>query len=122
MCSTAENYTTDFCLDFSIDYCDGTPSTKLRAIINDESLKSDRFSTIFGADAADSGGAKLLKQVGYPISIVALFLTIVIFFLVSDLRKVNGSKVKGQSSKVKSQGFLETCRSGNDWGNSSKKM
>ena len=86
---TAEIYTRDFCLDFSIDYCNGTPSTQLRAIINNASLKSDRHSTIFGADASDSGGSKLLKQIGYPISIVALFLTVVIFFLVADLRKVS---------------------------------
>jgi hypothetical protein len=58
---TVENYTPDeFCLDYSIDYCDGTPTTQLRAIINDAGLKG--VTTMFGAATDDTAGSKLLKQ------------------------------------------------------------
>ena len=52
-------------------------------------LESDGVSTIFGAGNSDSGGSKLMKQIGYPISIAALSLTLIIFTLVSELRKVS---------------------------------
>jgi hypothetical protein len=63
-CLVAEFYTfRDFCLDFSIDYCDGTPTPHLRAIINDPDLMDEGASTIFGPTNRDSAGSRVLKQV-----------------------------------------------------------
>jgi hypothetical protein len=50
MTSISENYSDNFCLDFSIDFCDGTPTSQLRAIIDDPGLAGDGVSSIFGTN------------------------------------------------------------------------
>ena len=77
-----------YCLDYTINYCNGTPTPTLKPIINDPNLKQDVASTIFGTNKEDSNNSKLLKKIGYPISIFFLLLTIMFFIFDEDLTKV----------------------------------
>ena len=78
----------DYCLDYTINYCSGTAIPTLKPIINDENLRSDVASTIYGTNKEDSSSSKLLKQIGYPISIAFLVLTLLFFIIDEDLTKV----------------------------------
>ena len=80
----------DYCLDYTINYCSGTAIPILKAIINDENLKTDTASTIYGTNKEDSVESKTLKQVGYPMSIFFLVLTLLFFIIDEDLTKVRG--------------------------------
>ena len=77
----------EYCLDYSIDYCDGKPSPTIKAVIADPELKGQVATSIFGTNKEDSPFSLLMKRVGYPISILFLMLTLVIFIIVRDLRQ-----------------------------------
>ena len=79
---------TRFCLENAINYCDGMPSLHLRAIIDDSELESVTASTIFGTNKEDSEVSKWLKWIGYPISIIFLMITLMVFIVVRELRQV----------------------------------
>ena len=78
----------EYCLDYTINYCNGTATPTLKPIINDPDLKLDKASTIFGTNKEDSYNSRLLKQIGYPISIFFLVLTMMFFIVDEDLTKV----------------------------------
>ena len=78
----------DYCLDYTINYCNGAAIPTLKPIINDENLRLDVASTIYGTNKEDSSSSKLLKQIGYPISIAFLVLTLLFFIIDEDLTKV----------------------------------
>ena len=77
-----------FCLDYTIDYCEGTISDKMRAIIQDPELARDSASTIFGTNKEDSKTSVLIKLIGYPISLFFLMMTVAILLWDKDQRKV----------------------------------
>ena len=79
---------TEYCLDYTIDYCSGTLSPSIKPIIDDPKLMQAAASTIFGTGKEDSEGSKTLKQFGYPIGIFFLVFTLVCFILDDDLTKV----------------------------------
>ena len=77
-----------YCLDYTIDYCSGETTTTIRAIINDKDYKQSFSTTIFGTGKEDSAASRRLKWVGYSISIFFLILTLLFFIIDADLRKV----------------------------------
>ena len=79
---------TQYCLDYTINYCSGILSPSIKPIINDPNLRQTAASTIFGTGKEDSEGSKTLKQLGYPIGIFFLIFTLVCFILDDDLTKV----------------------------------
>ena len=79
---------TEYCLDYTINYCSGNLSPSIRPIINDPKLRQTAASTIFGTGKEDSESSKTLKQFGYPIGIFFLVFTLVCFVLDDDLTKV----------------------------------
>lgn len=79
---------TQYCLDYTINYCSGILSPSIKPIINDPKLRQTTASTIFGTGKEDSEGSKTLKQLGYPIGICFLVFTLVCFILDDDLTKV----------------------------------
>ena len=79
---------TEYCLDYTINYCSGNLSPSIKPIINDPKLRQTAASTIFGTGKEDSEGSKILKQFGYPIGIFFLVFTLVCFILDDDLTKV----------------------------------
>ena len=84
-----------YCLDNSINYCDGRPSASLRAVINDPALELVQASTIFGTNKEDSSVSLAIKRFGYPVSVLFLMLTLAVFLVVPELRQE--SKDQGSS-------------------------
>ncbi len=82
----------DYCLDYSVDYCGGLPSASLRAVIDDPSLAQVTASAIFGTNKEDSPVSLAIKKVGYPVSIGFLVVTLAVFLVVPELRKESGIK------------------------------
>ena len=109
----------DYCLDYLVDYCSygGTSSVELRAIIRDAGKRkrgtyfsmnfkdyifsmaadyiesSGKASTIFGS-SRDSKASRLLKQIGYPASVLFLAATLAVFIVLPDLRRdIHGKMV-----------------------------
>eukprot|EP00095_Tigriopus_kingsejongensis_P008006 maker-scaffold269_size230758-snap-gene-1.37 protein:Tk08006 transcript:maker-scaffold269_size230758-snap-gene-1.37-mRNA-1 annotation:"related to histone acetyltransferase 3" len=87
-----------YCLDYSINYCEsGSTNLTIRAIVDDALLRQKGASTIFGTNKEDSRISLIIKQVGYPLSIAALILTLLTFLVVPDLRKTTTlQKLKDQ--------------------------
>ena len=109
----------DYCLDYLVDYCSygGSSNVEMRAIIQDSGMRkrgtyfnmnlmdfifslaadyiesSGKASTIFGS-SKDSKASRLLKQVGYPASVLFLAATLVVFIVLPDLRRdIHGKMV-----------------------------
>ena len=78
----------NFCLDFSIDYCLGSHTESLRAFIYDPTIDDKTASTIFGA-ARDDTDSMTIKEVGYPVSIFFLLVTLFLFLHDKDLKKAS---------------------------------
>ncbi|XP_059098467.1 uncharacterized protein LOC131892660 [Tigriopus californicus] len=76
-----------YCLDNSINYCERGVVATLRAIVDDEELNRQGAGAIFGTNKEDSETSLYIKRVGYPISIICLLITLVIFVVVPELRK-----------------------------------
>ncbi|XP_059078754.1 G-protein coupled receptor Mth-like isoform X2 [Tigriopus californicus] len=76
-----------YCLDNSINYCERGVVATLRAIVEDEELNRQGAGAIFGTNKEDSETSIYIKRVGYPISIICLLITLVIFVVVPELRK-----------------------------------
>ncbi len=77
----------EYCLDYSVDYCEGLPSASLRAIIDDPSLAKVTASAIFGTNKEDSTASLVIKRVGYPVSVGFLVITLAVFLVLPELRK-----------------------------------
>ena len=88
-----------YCLDYSINYCDGLPSASLRAVVNDASLELVQASTIFGTNKEDSSVSLAIKRFGYPASIVFLMLTLAVFLAVPELRQESDFSNSGPTSE-----------------------
>ena len=88
LCFITDMPKTQYCLDYTINYCSGILSPSIKPIINDPNLKPTSASTIFGTGKEDSEGSKALKQFGYPIGIFFLVFTLACFILDDDLTKV----------------------------------
>ena len=87
--STPKIYEADeYCLDHTFNFCDGQPLDFLRAIIFDPDWGHERASTLFGTNKEDSNISSLMKRAGYPTSIFFLLLTLLVFMVIPDLRKV----------------------------------
>ena len=95
-----------FCLEYSINYCDGQPSADLRAVIDDAQLETVTASTIFGTNKEDSEVSKWLKWIGYPTSIIFLMITLVVFIVVRELRQVKETRdICSRGSKIPTDPF-----------------
>jgi hypothetical protein len=68
--------------------CSRRPSAELRAIINDPDLKENKATAIFGTNKEDSVWSHFIKQVGYPLSAIFLVITLVVYIIVPELRRV----------------------------------
>ena len=80
----------NFCLDYSIDYCENVSAPRLSAVLNDktlhESSMNSHATSVFGG--GESKTMRIFKQVGFSVSLFFLFLTLAIHFVVQDMRKV----------------------------------
>ena len=80
----------NFCLDYSMEYCDNVSEPQFVAVLNDQNLhdnwRNSHATSVFGGGGGDT--MLIFKQVGFGISLFFLFLTLAIHFVVPDMRKV----------------------------------
>ena len=85
----------NFCLDYSIDYCENVSAPQLAVVLNDkalhESSMNSHSTSVFGG--GESKTMRIFKQVGFSVSLFFLFLTLAIHFVVPDMRKVFIKKI-----------------------------
>ena len=85
----------DYCLDYLVDYCSfgGIESVELKVIVHDVDYReSSKASTIFGS-SRDSHASRKLKQIGYPVSILFLAATLVVFVILPDLGSISSTLI-----------------------------
>ena len=76
---------------------------ELKAIISDQKFKenSKGMSSVFGNSQLDGKSMKLFKKIGFSLSIFFLLLTIIIHFVIEEIRKeMSGKLIIGMSTAM----------------------